>query len=103
MPDVSAVRETLEETGIVVVSPRLVAFNENTVNSPKPEGWRYPYPTGYMLFYLCELVEEKPFEGSEDTHGRVWVSPEEFKNVPWCVKNKILLDEVVHIYKQSQS
>ncbi len=94
-PEEAIVREVFEETGVVVKVSKLVAFNEVKINIPKPEGYRYPYPVSYMLHYLCEVAEEKPFEGNEDTHGRVWLKPEDFKNNDWCERNKVLLDEII--------
>lgn len=93
-PEMAAVRETMEETGVVVRTVRLVGYKKVTVLGVRPEGWEYPYPTGYMAFYLCEVVEEPPFDGNEDAHGRVWLQKEDFEKSEFCRDNKIFIDEV---------
>ena len=95
MPEESVIRETFEETGVHIKVLKLVAYKKITFNKPKPEGWPYPYPLSYMLFYLCEVVEETSFEGNNDTHGRVWLSQKEFNKSPWYLQNKILIEEIV--------
>lgn len=94
-PEESAVRETFEETGVHVKVIKLVGYKKITVLNPKPEGWRYPYPTGYMAFYLCEVIEETSFDGNEDTHGRVWLMPSEFEKSAWCKNNMKFLEEIL--------
>jgi 8-oxo-dGTP pyrophosphatase MutT (NUDIX family) len=94
-PEESVVREAFEETGVRVKVIKLVAYKRVTILSSKPENYRYPYPISYMAFYLCEALEETPFEGNEDTHGRVWLKKEYFNESDWCVRNKIFLDAVI--------
>ncbi len=94
----SLIREVFEETGVRVKNPKLVAYKEITTYSPKPEGWKYPYPVGYMPFYICEIAEETPFEGNHEVHGRVWLKPGEYEKSPWYVSEKILVDTVVKEY-----
>lgn len=93
-PNMAVERETFEETGVIVRVVRLVGYKRVTILGPKPEGWEYPYPTGYMAFYLCEIIEELPFEGNEDTHGRVWLKKEDFEKSDFCRYNNIFIDEV---------
>ena len=93
-PEESIVREVFEETGVVVKVSKLIACKKVIVKGEKPSDWKYPYPDGYMLFYLCEIVEEKDFDGNEDTHGRVWLSKNEYDKSEWYRENKILVDEV---------
>ncbi len=96
-PEEAVVRETFEETGVRVRVIKLVAYNKVTLLCQKPESWRYPYPESYMAFYLCEVVEETPFEGNEETHGRIWLKKEEYQKSEWCVINGVLLDAVISI------
>lgn len=96
-PEQAVVRETFEETGVRVSVRNLVGYQEVTLTAAKPDNYRYPYPKSYMAFYLCDIVEETPFEGNDDTHGRVWLAPEMFETSSWCVDNKIFLEEIIKI------
>ncbi len=97
-PEQAVVREVFEETGVRVTVTRLVAYKKITVNGPKPEHYRYPYPTSYMAYYLCELVEETPFTGNEEVHGRTWLDIDDLDLSLWCQRNRVLLDEVRKIF-----
>lgn len=97
-PDQAAIRETFEETGVHIDNAKLVAVIKITNNKSKEESsLEYPYPVSYMLFYLCDFVTEEVFEGNEDTHGRVWVSPKDFPSSIWCKENKILFNRVLNL------
>lgn len=96
-PEQAAIREVFEETGVRVVNPKLVANMKITTHIPESENpSRYPYPTGYMLFYVCDFEKEEPFDGNEETHGRAWIPFSEFDKNEWCIKNQVLLDEVMN-------
>ncbi len=95
-PEAAVIRETFEETGVHVHNPKLLGYLKITTHVPEAENPSiYPYPIGYMLYYVCDVLSEEPFEGNDDTHGRVWLPFTEFDKSEWCVKNKILLDEVI--------
>ena len=97
-PERAITREVFEETGVKVVDPKLVAYKKITVMAPKPDDWQYPYPAGYMLFYMCKVVEETPFDGNHEVHGRVWIKAGEYEQSEWYVANKLLTDEVIKEY-----
>jgi 8-oxo-dGTP diphosphatase len=94
-PEDAVLRETFEETGVHVKILKLAAFKEIKIIGPKPETWRYSYPIGYMLFYICEVVEETDFNGNEETHGREWLPLDKFEMTPWTRDNKVMLDEII--------
>lgn len=90
----AVIRETFEETGVHVKNPKPVAYIKITTHEPKQENSRYPHPTGYMVFYLCDVENEEHFEGNEDTHGRVWLPFDELSKSVFCNENKILVEEI---------
>ncbi len=94
-PEQTAVRETYEETGVRINNLRLIAYMKVTMLSEKPDNFPYPYPVSYLFFYLAEVEEEFPFNGNDEVHGRVWLSKNEFKTSEWCVKNQLLLQEIL--------
>ena len=91
----TAIRETFEETGVIIKSLQLVAHVKITIISPKPDNYRYPYPVSYMLFYRSEAFEETEFNGNDEVHGRVWLSECEFEKSDWCNNNKELLAAIM--------
>lgn len=99
-PKETAIRETFEETGVHINNAKLIAYIKITAHIPKPDiPFKYPYPVTYMLFYLCDFVNEEEFEGSAETHGRVWLKPEEFENSLWIKENSILFNKVLEYIK----
>lgn len=90
--DQAVMREVWEETGVRVRVRAMCAYKKITITIPKPEGWKYPYPIGYMALFLCEIVSEEEFVETEDTHGRVWLPKGRWSECPWCVENRILLE-----------
>lgn len=94
-PEDAAIRETFEETGVLIQQPKLVAYSKVSISSEKPERYRYPYPASYMLFYKTDSFEEFPFNGNEEVHGRVWLPVNESEKSEWCVKNRTLLTEIL--------
>ena len=99
LPVLCAVRETFEETGVRVSDPKLVAWKKITIKSEKPEDYRYPYPTSYMAYYLCQIAEETDFAGNDEVHGRVWLAPDEYEKSPWYLEEKVMVDEIIKEYK----
>lgn len=95
-PDQTAIRETYEETGVVVKNPRLIGYIKITTHAPKPENSRYPYPTGYMTYYLCDIEREDEFAENDECYGRVWLSSNEFDKSIWCKENSKFLEAVIN-------
>lgn len=95
-PEQSVTRETFEETGVHIKNVRLVAVKKITIAGVKPEGYRYPHPISYMLYYLGQVSEETAFEGNEDTHGRAWLQPSEYTKSLFCQTEKILIDAITN-------
>jgi len=96
-PEDGVIREVFEETGVVVKVNKLVGFTKIDIKGDKSEDYFYPYPVSYILFYICDFIEEKEFTENDETHGRVWLEPEDFHKSEWCVENKNFLDEVMKL------
>ncbi len=90
----SVIRETYEETGVLVKNPKLVAYKKITILTQKPENYRYPYPTSYMLYFLCEIEREDSFVANKETHGPVWLPLDEYKKSEWLTLDKAMIDEI---------
>jgi 8-oxo-dGTP pyrophosphatase MutT (NUDIX family) len=53
-------RELLEETGWTIHDPCLLGWRHCHHLSPKPPGYRYPYPDFLQLVYTAEAAEHLP-------------------------------------------
>lgn len=102
-PEEAVIRETLEETGVRIEQPRLIAYAKVTIDSGKPENYRYAYPVSYILFYKADAYKELPFEGNEEVYGRVWLPKDEYESSLWCRENRTLVAEVLDMSSSSSS
>ncbi|WP_041060689.1 NUDIX hydrolase [Vibrio owensii] len=60
-PSSGVVREVLEESGLVVARPKLIAIRDRAMHDYQP-----PYPFHiYKMFFLCEYVSGEPKENIE--------------------------------------
>lgn len=60
-PSNGVVREVLEESGLVVAKPKLIAIRDRAMHDYQP-----PYPFHiYKMFFLCEYVSGEPKENIE--------------------------------------
>ena len=71
-PQAAAIRELREETGFVLTEQDLsLAGWTRLVLDERPPGYRYPYPVGYMVFFLAcgdhDGPSTAPEPGSECT------------------------------------
>ena len=53
-------RELLEETDWAIAQPRLLGLMHFRHLTPKPEGYRYPYPEFMQLVYQAEAGQYEP-------------------------------------------
>ncbi|HEX9017985.1 MAG TPA: NUDIX domain-containing protein [Anaerolineaceae bacterium] len=90
-PVEAAVRETLEETRVVVEPVELIGIQELEVFPPLPrDGW-----TGRLsaqIFYLCRIVEMLPFVKTEEATGRDLFTPDAVRAVPTMVNHDLLYE-----------
>jgi 8-oxo-dGTP pyrophosphatase MutT (NUDIX family) len=81
-PEQAAVREVWEETLARVEVIELIGIQELEVFGPKPERYRWPYPVSVQVFYLCRLLELRPFDPNKESFDRGFFSPAEARLVP---------------------
>lgn len=78
----TAVRELREETGWLSDEDDLsvAGWNHIRITAPRPEGFHYPYPDGYMAYFVTRLPEDgrptRPEPDSECSEAS-WVEPAE--------------------------
>lgn len=59
-PEQTVRREVLEETGWVIDPPRLLGAKHFRHLTPKPSGYRYPYPDFFQVVYVAQAHRFDP-------------------------------------------
>lgn len=96
-PDIAAHRELLEETGAKVGKLDFLGYEEISLLGNKPEGYKYPYPNSYMIFYCAEIVSIEEYKENEESSGSEMFSPEQARKINWVKENLELYDEALRI------
>ena len=86
-PEEAMRREVYEETGARLGSARLFACQEIRLLGAKPEGYAFPYPDSYLVFYRAQVISLDPFSGNEETEGRGLLPPDEARATLWVQRN----------------
>lgn len=76
-PEQAVRRECFEETATHLAYVIPIGFLELTMYAPEPEGYRYPYPTSYIVSYFATVAALADFEPNEEAIERGFMSPEE--------------------------
>ena len=100
-PAETARRELDEETGATVGSLRVLGYDKFIVYAPRPEGYRYPFPISYQLFYLAKIVSLEPFTSNREALERRLFSPEEARRLSWVQANRELYAAALTIARES--
>ncbi len=91
-PEQAAIRETTEETQVLVEPLELIGIQELEVFGPLPrDGWSNPLRA--QLFYLCRVVDILPFSPTHEATERNFFDPDFVRAVPTLV-NHDLLNEI---------
>jgi ADP-ribose pyrophosphatase YjhB (NUDIX family) len=90
-PEQAVIRETIEETQVVVEPLELVGVQELEVFGSLPrDGWTAPLST--QLFYLCRVIEILPFIPTRETTERDFLPPDIIRDVPTMINHDLLYD-----------
>ncbi|GHO84587.1 NUDIX hydrolase [Dictyobacter formicarum] len=79
----AARREVYEETGATLGPLHLLGYQRLRHLCPKPEGYRYPYPDSYQIFYWSQVVSMDEFVPTEESQGCALFAPSEALKVSW--------------------
>jgi 8-oxo-dGTP pyrophosphatase MutT (NUDIX family) len=86
-PEETAHREVREETGATLHSLTLLAYQRLRLLGPQPEGYSYPYPDCYQVFYWAQVASLEDFLPTEEALGRALFSPQEARELAWVQHN----------------
>ncbi|WP_120510443.1 NUDIX hydrolase [Photobacterium salinisoli] len=94
-PSQGIVREVLEESGLVVSQPKLIAIKDRAVHPYQPD---YPYHV-YKLFFLCHFVSGEPKENIE-------ISAIDFfarDTIPPLSQSRVLAEDIVMMFEHVEN
>lgn len=97
-PEQAVIRETIEETQVVVEPLELIGIQELEVFGTLPRnGWNSPLSA--QLFYLCRVKEILPFIATREVAERGFYEPDFVRLLPTMVNHDLLYEIAL---KQSQ-
>lgn len=97
-PEETVRREVLEETGAQVDALCILGHQKIVIHAPRPEGYKYPYPVSFQVFYCGTVTELMRFAPTPEVHERRLFSPEEARELAWVQANRPLFE---HAYAQT--
>lgn len=92
-PEAAAIREVWEETYAKVQVVELIGTQEIEGFGPKPQGYRWPYPISVQVYYLCRLIELRPFEVNTESTERKFFTSEDARLVPTMKNHDFIYEE----------
>ena len=100
-PEETARRELYEETAATAGSVRVLGYDKFIVHAPAPEGYAYPYPVSYQLFYWGRLASLDAFTPTEEALERRLFTPEEAGRLAWVQANPELYSAALAASRQN--
>lgn len=94
-PEEAMRREVLEEAGAVVGPARLFAHQHIYSDDPVPEGFKYPHPDAYMVFFIGDVDHLVEFRPTDESAERKFWSPEEAGGAEWVQRHRPVYDAVL--------
>jgi 8-oxo-dGTP pyrophosphatase MutT (NUDIX family) len=90
-PVQAAVRETMEETGVLVEPIQLLGVQELEVFGDLPRGG-WTRSLRVQLFYLCRVVQLLPFSITDEATERGFFAPDAARAVPTMANHDLLYE-----------
>lgn len=94
-PEDAMRREVLEEAGAVAGKARLFAHQHIHSHDPAPEGFRYPHPDAYMVFYIAEVERLYAFTATDESAERRFWSSDDAGEADWVRRHRPVYDAVL--------
>ncbi len=90
-PEQAAIRETLEEAGVLVEPVQLIGTQELEVFGQLPrDGWIHPISA--QVFYFCRVIEILPFIPTEEALDRGFFAPADIRSLPTITNHDMLYE-----------
>lgn len=89
-PEESFRREVLEETGAHLGAVGLLGYQKIVIHAPRPDGYKYPHPVSYQVFFWAQIDRLDPFEPTDEVEERRLFAPQQAVQLEWIKKFKPL-------------
>ncbi|MBN1139367.1 MAG: NUDIX domain-containing protein [Anaerolineae bacterium] len=99
-PMETARREVYEETCAALGDMGLLGYQKIVIRACRPEGYRYPYPVGYQVFYWGRVASMDPFTETEESLERGLFSPQEARTIGWVKQYPELYEAALAVIEQ---
>ncbi len=86
-PEETMRREVYEETGARLGPARLLGYQLLQLLAPRPEGYKYPYPDSYQVFYYACVASLDPFTPTPESRGAGLLPPDRAREIRWVRLN----------------
>jgi uncharacterized phage-associated protein/ADP-ribose pyrophosphatase YjhB (NUDIX family) len=96
----AAVRETWEEGAAHLNNIRYFAHQRLYCEGEKPEGYSYPFPESYQIFFLAQIGEIGELEVTEEVTERKLVPPDEAAEIPWVKEHLKLYQRALEAHRK---
>lgn len=83
-PEAAMRREVYEETAARLGVARVLAHIGLRVLAPRPDGYRYPHPESFMVFYLAPVAALESFTATAEASARRLFPPAAVRRLRWC-------------------
>lgn len=94
-PEEAARRELYEETGARVDELNFLGYEVIRLLGDKPDGYKYPYPDSYMVFYGARISAMEDYTANEESAGRGLFDPKQACVTGWVKDNLELYEEAL--------
>jgi 8-oxo-dGTP pyrophosphatase MutT (NUDIX family) len=96
----AALRETYEETCATLGELMLLGYQKILIRAPRPDGYPYPHPIAYQVFYWGRVARLDPFRETSEVMARGLFSPDEAREVAWVQRYPELYDAALAVARR---
>ncbi len=85
-------REVLEEAAVTLETVCPLGYQQIRLLGDVPDGYRYPHPDSYQLFYIGHIAQILPFAPTAEATARHFFTLEAARKQRWVRENQLLFD-----------
>jgi uncharacterized phage-associated protein/8-oxo-dGTP pyrophosphatase MutT (NUDIX family) len=97
---IAAVREAWEEGAVHLRRIRYFGCQELDLKAKRPEGYTYPHPVSYQVFYLAEIDRLGEFAATAEISERQLFAPQEARQLAWISEHLRFYERALELATQ---